>query len=128
MRLFMHMFITRLIVTVNNVGAYHTVMIDDSGVIYAFGSNRDGQLGFGFNDFNPHPEPTTLTFVYDKSGLVTPIPNFRGTVIYSGGYHNIAITAQQDIYIWGWNKYGQLGLGHTRSMPCVTATVSSLSI
>ena len=108
-----------------NAGAYHTLMIDDSGIIYAFGSNRDGQLGLGFNDFNPHPEPTTISFVYDKSGEVTPIPNLRGTVIYTGGYHNIAITAQQDIYIWGWNKFGQLGLGHTRSMPYGSAAVSS---
>ena len=111
-----------------NAGAYHTLMIDDSGIIYAFGSNRDGQLGLGFNDFNPHPEPTTISFVNDKSGQATPVPKLRGTVIYSGGYHNIAITAQQDIYIWGWNKFGQLGLGHTRSMPCVTETVSSMSI
>ena len=114
-------------VTICIAGAYHTLMIDDSGIIYSFGSNRDGQLGLGFNDFNPHPEPTAVSFVYNKSGEVMPIPNLRGTVIYSGGYHNIAISAQQDIYIWGWNKFGQLGLGHTQSMPYATICHSSLS-
>ena len=96
-------------------------MIDDSGIVYSFGSNRDGQLGLGFNDFNPHPEPTAISFVNDLSGQATPVPNLRGTVIYCGGYHNIAITAKQDIYIWGWNKFGQLGLGHNEgAAPCLT--------
>jgi alpha-tubulin suppressor-like RCC1 family protein len=83
-------------------------MIDDSGIVYSFGSNRDGQLGLGFNDFNPHPEPTAISFVNDLSGQATPVPNLRGTVIYCGGYHNIAITAKQDIYIWGWTNLGSL--------------------
>jgi alpha-tubulin suppressor-like RCC1 family protein len=27
-----------------------------------------------------------------------------------GKWHNVALTSEGDLYVWGWNKYGQLGL------------------
>jgi len=26
-----------------------------------------------------------------------------------GKWHNVALTKEGDLYVWGWNKYGQLG-------------------
>jgi alpha-tubulin suppressor-like RCC1 family protein len=27
-----------------------------------------------------------------------------------GKWHNVALTSEGDLFVWGWNKYGQLGL------------------
>jgi alpha-tubulin suppressor-like RCC1 family protein len=38
--------------------------------------------------------------------------------IYGGNHHYIAVTASGDIYVWGLNDYGQLGLeGNTTNQP-----------
>ncbi len=29
----------------------------------------------------------------------------------------MAVTFSGEIYVWGWNKYGQLGLGHKHTVP-----------
>jgi hypothetical protein len=75
-------------------GAYHSVFVTggggerggltrgDAGDIYCAGSNRNGQLGNGAVDFNSHPTPTRVSSI-DKQ---------RGMVIYTGGYHNLAVT------------------------------------
>jgi alpha-tubulin suppressor-like RCC1 family protein len=36
-----------------------------------------------------------------------------------GSYHTIALTAQGELWAWGWNEHGQLGLGDliTRLQP-----------
>lgn len=36
-----------------------------------------------------------------------------------GKWHNVVLTSEGDIYVWGWNKYGQLGL------PCPDLEVNS---
>ena len=39
-------------------------------------------------------------------------PNSKVTAVYSGISHMAAVTDQQDLYVWGKNKFGCLGLGH----------------
>ncbi len=35
------------------------------------------------------------------------------TAIAGGGYHTIALKSNGTVWAWGWNKFGQLGNGHT---------------
>lgn len=37
--------------------------------------------------------------------------------VYSGISHMAAVTDTQDAYVWGRNKFGCLGLGHTNDQP-----------
>eukprot|EP00961_Rhodomonas_salina_P044341 595728-Rhodomonas_salina.1 len=41
-------------------GAYHSIIVSDRGDVYAFGSNRNGQLGNGQADLLPHPTPVRM--------------------------------------------------------------------
>lgn len=67
-----------------------------------------GQLGHG--SLNDEPEPKqieALAGIFIKK-------------IATGGWHSCAISKDGDLYVWGWNSNGQLGLGP--SVPPVLAS------
>jgi alpha-tubulin suppressor-like RCC1 family protein len=79
-------------------GAHTLIYINCS--LYSFGRNGYGQLGLGHTD--PQLVPTRVKLL-DKS-----IKS-----IACGEGHSIIVYDDGSVYSFGWNKYGQLGLGHT---------------
>lgn len=82
-------------------GAYHALAIADSDKLYAWGSNRFGQLGIG------------------KSGeRVVPalVPNPEGVKswkwVTAGRDHSLALSSDGRLFAWGNNDQGQLGTGN----------------
>lgn len=55
-----------------------------------------------------------------------PIPTEQSPFVklYIGTYHAFALTQSGNLYAWGYNGYGQLGLGHNNNVyiPTITAT------
>lgn len=76
---------------------YICITKDDS--VYGFGSNSSGCLGFNHNDYIP--EPT----------LVRELCSKNICVLYRGQNHMIARNERNEIYCWGHNTCGQLGIG-----------------
>lgn len=68
------------------------------GRLYVWGSQTDGQLGDGKID---------LSCKYP--GKIMDGYNFKYVCL--GNYHSAAITEDGDLYLWGSNKFGQLGDG-----------------
>ncbi|KAK2637365.1 hypothetical protein Ddye_032157 [Dipteronia dyeriana] len=91
-------------------GLWHTICISSDGDIYAFGGNQFGQLGTGGD------QAETLPRLLDAPGL----ENVRAKVVSCGARHNAVIAEDGKVFCWGWNKYGQLGLGDVidRNVPC----------
>ncbi|KAK1571738.1 hypothetical protein Q3G72_022195 [Acer saccharum] len=91
-------------------GLWHTICISSDGDIYAFGGNQFGQLGSGGD------QAETLPRLLDAPGL----ENVHVKVVSCGARHNAAIAEDGKVFCWGWNKYGQLGLGDVidRNVPC----------
>ncbi|KAK3231567.1 hypothetical protein Dsin_003448 [Dipteronia sinensis] len=91
-------------------GLWHTICISSDGDIYAFGGNQFGQLGTGGD------QAETLPRLLDAPGL----ENVHAKVVSCGARHNAAIAEDGKVFCWGWNKYGQLGLGDVidRNAPC----------
>ncbi|KAI9157477.1 hypothetical protein LWI28_023232 [Acer negundo] len=91
-------------------GLWHTICISSDGDIYAFGGNQFGQLGTGGD------QAETLPRLLDAPGL----ENVNVKVVSCGARHNAAIAEDGKVFCWGWNKYGQLGLGDVidRNVPC----------
>ena len=47
--------------------------------------------------------------------------------ISAGAFHSAAITAVSELLVWGWNAFGQLGIGGRRSISPVPTPVAALS-
>jgi len=88
-------------------GYEHTVALDEDGKIWVAGFNTYGQLGI--------PEVAKLTEFIQLGA----IPE-RATDIDTGKYHNVVLTEQGNVYVFGRNDYGQLGVGHKNNVtePC----------
>jgi len=82
-------------------GLWHTVCISADGDVYAFGGNQFGQLGTGTD------QAETLPRLLDAPSL----ENMHAKTISCGARHSAIVTDDGKVFCWGWNKYGQLGLG-----------------
>ncbi|KAJ1400970.1 Regulator of chromosome condensation, RCC1 [Sesbania bispinosa] len=82
-------------------GLWHTVCTSADGDVYAFGGNQFGQLGTGAD------QAETLPRLVDSPSL----ENMHAKNISCGARHTALITEGGKVFCWGWNKYGQLGLG-----------------
>lgn len=82
-----------------SAGYAHTCAIV-AGALYCWGYNRYGQLGL--NDTTDRAEPTYVSYFAGKTV----------TEVSSGQYHTCAV-ADGQAYCWGYNGYGQLGVGNT---------------
>lgn len=85
-------------------GAQHVLLTDQRGNVYSVGSNAYGQLGLGEEGEGEHearvPRPVTL-----------PAPALS---IAAGAWHSAACLSSGEVYVWGSNAAGQLGLGEGR--------------
>lgn len=81
-------------------GTYHTAVLSESGLIFAWGENKHGVITI----------PPTITRLQIIPHVVAR-DNFDTKVckLYSGWTHMLAKTESGNIYTWGRNDYGQLG-------------------
>ncbi|GMP23133.1 hypothetical protein CsSME_00000846 [Camellia sinensis var. sinensis] len=82
-------------------GLWHTVCISADGDVYSFGGNQFGQLGTGTD------QAETLPRLLDAPSL----ENNHAKIVSCGARHSAVVTDDGKVFCWGWNKYGQLGLG-----------------
>ena len=86
-----------------NCGPNHTTLISN-GVTYVWGENDQYQLDTGHNTNELSPQKL---MVYEKLG--DPPMEFSKMKCYYS--HTIALTIRSELYVWGSNKNGQLGMG-----------------
>lgn len=84
------------------LGTGHAVLQCADGTIYTWGSGSHGQLGHG--NLITEEEPRVVEALW---GL--PVSS-----VAAGGWHSACISEGGDLYIWGWNESGQLGLPSRR--------------
>ncbi|XP_068652203.1 ultraviolet-B receptor UVR8-like [Aristolochia californica] len=80
-------------------GWRHTVCISSTGSLYTFGWNKYGQLGHG------HFEDLLVPLQLEA------LRNYPISQISGGWRHSMAVTYEGKLYGWGWNKFGQVGVG-----------------
>lgn len=81
---------------------HHTVIATDSGEVFTWGSNREGQLGYTSVDTQPTPRRVSLL-------------RARVIAIAAANKHTAAVTESGEVFTWGCNKEGQLGYGTSNS-------------
>ncbi|CAG8496102.1 9785_t:CDS:2, partial [Ambispora leptoticha] len=84
-------------------GENHFLALTRNGEVYTWGSGRYGQLGHG--NLKSLNRPTVIEFL---QGLTV-------TEIACGGWHSAVITDSQDLYTFGWNSHGRLGINMSSS-------------
>jgi cysteine-rich repeat protein len=89
-------------------GNNHTCVLLQSGLMYCWGNNQFGQLGYGRTDNLADNEPVT-SFGYVGVGDLA-------VRIAAGGDHTCAILQNGALRCWGRNDFGQLGHGNTQNL------------
>jgi len=90
-----------------------TIAILSNGQIYDWGANSDGQLGNGTTTSSDTPIPLKV-----PAGVTF-------TKVNSGGFATYAISSTGQLWAWGSNSFGQLGLGpavQTETQPTSVGT------
>lgn len=85
-------------------GEFHTAILTKDNKIYSFGKNTFGQLGLGHNDIVLFP--TLIDYFTKKQRVII-------WKIALGGEHTLALSKNNELFSWGLNIFGQLGLNST---------------
>ncbi|XP_061078595.1 RCC1 domain-containing protein 1-like isoform X2 [Conger conger] len=80
------------------LGMEHAVLLSGSGAVYTWGSSSHGQLGHG--ELGREAEPRVVEGLWGMA--------MEG--VAAGGWHSVCVSGEGDLYTWGWNESGQLGL------------------
>jgi alpha-tubulin suppressor-like RCC1 family protein len=86
--------------TAVSAGFNHTLAIKSDGSLWAWGYNYDGQLGIG-NTTTTQRTPVQVGIDKDWAA------------VSAGRYCTLAIKSDGSLWAWGYNYYGQLGIGNT---------------
>uniref|UniRef100_A0A336LYC2 CSON004352 protein n=1 Tax=Culicoides sonorensis TaxID=179676 RepID=A0A336LYC2_CULSO len=84
-----------------SAGSNHSLAINEWGQVFSWGSNELSQLGFETENDVTTPK------------IIRTLATKRVIQIACGQFHSLALTDSGDLYAWGANGYGQLGLGMT---------------
>ncbi|MCT8157985.1 RCC1 domain-containing protein, partial [Bifidobacterium polysaccharolyticum] len=83
-----------------SAGNYHSLAMGTDGNLYSWGSNGTGALG---RETDQTPE--------NRPGVVTPPTGVRFTQFSAGSGYSLALGSDGNLYSWGNNGTGQLGIG-----------------
>lgn len=80
-------------------GTEHTLLLTSNGDIFSCGCGLRGALGH--SDVNSYETPK----------LIEALSGIKIMDIAVGSFHSVAVSSFGDMYTWGWNNSGQLGVG-----------------
>ncbi|XP_054004464.1 RCC1 and BTB domain-containing protein 1-like isoform X2 [Hylaeus anthracinus] len=100
-------------------GHSHCLALTDNGEVYAWGLNDHGQVGAGF--ISTQNVPTKVKSILTGKKIVC---------ISCGDSSSIAVTDNGEVYSWGDNGVGQLGIGNyvDQVTPCKVTTLAEVVI
>ena len=87
--------------TMVTTGAYHTCLVYDDGSMTCAGKNSDGRLGYGLSAETTNSLHLPVNFPEDVH-VVKAVAGWASTC---------AIDSQGRLWCWGYNNYGQIGVG-----------------
>ncbi len=94
-------------------GGFHSLALDASGSVWAWGHNWDGQLGDGS--------------VADRHAPVRVVGMSDAVAIAAGENSSYAITRDGRLWAWGWNREGELGTGSAESYSSLARPIEGLA-
>ncbi|KAG7333755.1 hypothetical protein KOW79_002162 [Hemibagrus wyckioides] len=98
-------------------GQDHSLALCDSGQVFSWGAGGEGQLGL------ISPVAKCLKPTPAQIHLPLQIPVVQ---VACGNFHSLALSKGGEVFSWGQNKYGQLGLGKSVELQPNPALIRSL--
>ena len=80
-------------------GEHHSLGVKTDGTLWSWGGNESGQLGIGSSDALAHKSPGQIGSATDW------------VAVFANQNSSYALKTNGDLYAWGRNDYGQLGIG-----------------
>lgn len=87
-------------------GTIHNLALDKDGCAYSWGSSRGGQLGLSEQYISSHGNMIYL----NRPKKITDLSQ-KIIQISAGEAHSLALNDKGEVYGWGFNSNGQLGIG-----------------
>jgi alpha-tubulin suppressor-like RCC1 family protein len=91
-------------------GYKHWIARTVDGKVYTWGDNECGQLGYADKSI-PQPESPAGPKTQAEPEMIETLKNLKVINIKCGAFHSLALTKRGQIYAWGLNNHGQLGIG-----------------
>lgn len=102
-------------ISVVSTGQEHILLLTEAGAVLSYGRGSRGQLGHG-----------DVENIVDSAVRIEALEGIQIKSIAAGGWHSLALAESGDVYVWGWNESGQLGI--VRKKVTVQATPAPLDI
>uniref|UniRef100_A0A8C6VVF6 Regulator of chromosome condensation (RCC1) and BTB (POZ) domain containing protein 1 n=1 Tax=Nothobranchius furzeri TaxID=105023 RepID=A0A8C6VVF6_NOTFU len=100
-------------------GSHHSLALTQDGEVFAWGYNNCGQVGSGSTTNQPYPRKVTGCLQGKAAVGIT-----------CGQTSSLALIDNGEVYGWGYNGNGQLGIGNNGNQlcPCRLATLQGVCI
>ena len=95
-----------------SAGLSHTVYVDETGTLWAWGSNQAGQLGTETQETSTDLEGNPIPYASQPLAVMEDVVSAS-----AGADFTVALKADGTLWTWGDNLYGQLGDGTYTSRP-----------
>lgn len=93
------------------IGGSHTAALSNQGHVYMWGRCDSGQLGIGEKWLQESDDEGLLGV--SQPHLVDGFDGEKVVQVACGAFHSAAVTEKGNVYIWGKEDYGMLGIGHS---------------
>ncbi|XP_063291143.1 probable E3 ubiquitin-protein ligase HERC4 isoform X2 [Pelobates fuscus] len=103
------------IIVAVSCGEAHTLALNDKGQVFSWGLATDGQIGI----------PVVEDYVRVPRNIKS-LSEVQIVQVACGHHHSLALSKQSEIYSWGQNRYGQLGLGYEQKNETAPRLIKSL--
>jgi len=95
-------------------GAQHTVALTEGKQIYTWGDARSGKLGRPLRTVTRR-QKSSRTEIETKTNLVLKLEKIgakNAVDIFCGKFHSFYVNEARQVFAWGMNNHGQLGIGN----------------
>ena len=97
-----------------NAGRHYSSLTDSSGNLWMWGNQRTGQLGDGVSGVDTSTDPNTDLHSSNPINITAQEGHpFQGKTVEKssfGFFHSGAIDSDGELWMWGHNGFGQLGM------------------
>jgi alpha-tubulin suppressor-like RCC1 family protein len=109
-----------------SAGSLHSTAVDEAGGLWTWGHGEGGRLGLGLGCFSRHQGHNV---VRNRPCRVMLLSRERIVHANAGGEHTLAVTENGQLYAWGVNKHGQLGVGDftNKALPTLVTSFEQIS-